>query len=144
MNNNNEEAQIQQKLDSWKAAFEAGDAERLMSFYSPEIVAFDIMPPLQFVGEDEWRNNWTGFLKQFEGNPTLETRNMTITCSAEVAFVRCLMRIKGKMNGQQMDVWTRVTNCFRKIDDNWLIVHDHVSVPVDFSADKPCLGLKPR
>jgi hypothetical protein len=31
----------------------------------------------------------------------------------------------------------------RKIDGNWLIVHDHVSVPIDRQSGKALLNLEP-
>jgi hypothetical protein len=37
----------------------------------------------------------------------------------------------------------RVTNGYRKIDGNWLIVHSHVSVPVDLATGKPDLSSTP-
>ncbi len=141
--NTTDEAQIRQQRELWKAAFEAGDVEQVMSFYAPEIVSFDLMPPLQFNGWDVYKSNWVNFLKQFDGNPTIETRDMTITCSGDVAFIRNLTRLKGTMQGQHVDMWTRETNGLRKIDGIWLVVHDHVSIPVDLSTGKPSMDLKP-
>ena len=40
--------------------------------------------------------------------------------------------------GQQSDMWLRYTGGLRKMNGNWLIVHDHVSVPVDFERGKVC------
>ncbi len=54
-----DEAQIRQQRELWKDAFEAGDVERVMSFYAPEIVAFDIMPPLQFADRNSYESNET-------------------------------------------------------------------------------------
>lgn len=105
--------------------------------------AVDIMPPLQFGDRDAYETNGVNFLKQFDGNPTLQVKNLTITCSGDVAFVRALTRMQGTMQGQPFDSWTRETNGLRKIDGTWLVVHDHVSVPVDFSTGKALLDLEP-
>jgi ketosteroid isomerase-like protein len=40
-------------------------------------------------------------------------------------------------------LWLRWTACFRKIDGNWLIVHDQVSVPVDPESGRALLNLEP-
>ena len=45
--------------------------------------------------------------------------------------------------GQPVDVTVRVTDVYRKIKGNWLIVHEHVSVPVDLNTGKPDLSSKP-
>ena len=47
------------------------------------------------------------------------------------------------MYGQEVDLWTRVTNCFRRIDGEWLMIHDHVSVPIDLATGKALLNLSP-
>jgi ketosteroid isomerase-like protein len=36
-----------------------------------------------------------------------------------------------------MDMVARVTDVYRKTDGKWLIVQEHVSVPIDFSSGKP-------
>ena len=138
-----DEAQIRQQLGNWKAAFEASDIEKMMSFYAPEIVAFDLMPPIEFVGEDAWRANWVNFFEQFDGNPILELENVEVYCSGDIAFNRGFTRLKGTMQGQPMDMWVRQTNCFHRIDGAWLIIHDHVSVPVDFSTGMALTDLTP-
>lgn len=138
-----EEAQIRQLFEDWKAAFEARDVERVMSFYAPEIVAFDIMPPMQFAGEEAWRGNWVDFLGQFEDDPTLEIEDFRIHCSGDIAFVHGFTRLQGTMGGRPLDSWTRQTNCLRRVDGAWLIVHDHVSVPVDFSTGQALMDLEP-
>lgn len=138
-----DEAQIRQQRELWKDAFEASDVERVMSFYAPEIVAFDIMPPLQFADRNSYESNWVNFLHAFDGKITLEVKNLTIACAGDVAFVCAFTRLTGTMQGQSFDSWTRETNGLRKIDGAWLVVHDHVSVPVDFSTGKALLDLKP-
>jgi len=46
-------------------------------------------------------------------------------------------------NGQPSDMWLRATSGLRKMNGKWLIVHDHVSVPIDFETGKAVLELKP-
>jgi ketosteroid isomerase-like protein len=37
----------------------------------------------------------------------------------------------------------RVTDVYKKINGNWLVIHEHVSVPVDLDTGKPDLTSKP-
>jgi SnoaL-like domain len=46
-------------------------------------------------------------------------------------------------NGNQTDAWVRWTACFRKIDGEWLIVHDHISVPLEMKSGRAFLNLEP-
>lgn len=69
---------------------------------------------------------------------------MRIISSGDVGFIHALERFTGKLkNGQPSDLWLRATSGVRKINGKWLIVHDHVSVPVDFETGKAALELKP-
>jgi ketosteroid isomerase-like protein len=62
----------------------------------------------------------------------------------DVAFAHSLNRISGTLkDGSRSDFWLRSTTCFRKIDGNWLIAHDHVSVPLDLEPGTALLNLEP-
>lgn len=143
--NTTDKVQLLQQFDAWKTAFEAEDVDWVMSFYAPgdELVAFDLMPPIQLVGEKMWRDNWVNFFNQFEGNPVLETRVLKTYGSGDIAFIYGFTRLTGSMQGQPLDMWARQTNCFRKIGDDWLIVHDHVSFPTDFATGRSLTDLQP-
>ena len=45
-----DEADIRQRINQLTEAIRAIDLERVMSFYAPDIVSFDIVPPLQHLG----------------------------------------------------------------------------------------------
>jgi uncharacterized protein len=68
---------------------------------------------------------------------------LQIKCSGEVGFVHSLIRLSGAMNGNPVNMWLRETNCLRKIDGVWLLVHDHVSVPMDFETGQALTTLQP-
>ena len=140
-----DEAQIRHQRQLWKAAFEAGDVARIMSFYAPgaETVAFDILPPLQFAGWPAYKADWGSFLELFDTGVSVETKDIAITCSGEVAFIHGLIHLTSTMGGKPFDIWMRATNGLRKIDGTWLVVHDHVSVPVDIRTGRSSMDLVP-
>jgi len=45
--------------------------------------------------------------------------------------------------GKKLDLTVRVTDVCQKIRGHWLVIHEHVSVPVDLDTDKPDLTSKP-
>ena len=57
------QAEIGRLLNSQSEAMRAKDIDRLMSHYSRDIVYFDVVPPLQFVGTSALRAR---FLQWFE------------------------------------------------------------------------------
>ena len=139
-----DEADIQQWLDRWAKAFRAHDVNAIMALYAPGVVAYDIVPPLQYVGADAYRKDYEEFFAQYEGPIDIELRDLHIIAGDGVAFATSLQRISGTLkNGQKSDVWVRVTNGFRKLNARWLATHDHVSVPVDLGSGKAVLDLKP-
>jgi ketosteroid isomerase-like protein len=46
-------------------------------------------------------------------------------------------------DGSPMEMTVRVTDVYRKMDDKWLIVQEHASVPVDLTTGKADLMSKP-
>ncbi len=138
-------AAIRAKREGWRQAFEAGDAEGIMAFYAPddEIVSYDIMPPLEYSGRADYLDSWRKFLSSFDGLASVEFRDLQIKASNDVAFVHCFTRLSGTMNGQPADMWLRETNGLRKLDGEWLLVHDHVSVPMDFESGRALIDLNP-
>jgi len=45
--------------------------------------------------------------------------------------------------GKKLDLTVRVTRVYKKTRGQWLIIHEHVSVPVDLDTGKPDLASKP-
>jgi len=142
----NNEAAIRELYDRWASAFRARDIDGIMSVYTPgdAVVAYDIVPPLQYVGKEAYRKDYEVFLAQYDGPIDIEYRDLRIVASGNVAFLHALERISGTMkNGQKSDIWVRATSGLRKIKGKWLIVHDHISVPFDLNTGKAVLDLKP-
>ena len=143
-NKKNDEAEIKGVLEGGVEAVRARDIDGVMSIYAPELVAFDIVPPLRYVGADAYRKPWEEVFSSFQGPIGYEIHDLSITVGDDVAFTHSLNRISGTMNtGHKTDLWVRCTACLRKINGKWLIVHTQVSVPVDLEQGKAVLSLKP-
>ena len=142
----NDEAQIRLLLDDWAKAFHNRDINAIMAMYKPgpELVAYDIVPPLQYVGYAAYKKDYETFLSQYRGPISVEIRDMHVVTSDTVAYAFGLERLSGTlMNGQKSDMWLRFTSGFRKINGRWFDIHDHVSVPADLDSGKAMLSLTP-
>ena len=84
------EAEIRQWLDRWAKAFRAHDVNAIMALYAPGVVAYDIVPPLQYVGADAFRIDNAEFLAQYEGPIDIELRDVHISAGDSVAFATSL------------------------------------------------------
>jgi ketosteroid isomerase-like protein len=141
---NNEEAAITRVIDGGVEAFRARDIDGMMSMYAPELVSFDLVPPLRYVGAGEYRKRWEETFSSFQGPIGYEMHDLSITVGDDVAFTHSLNRLSATLTtGQQTDLWLRSTVCWRSINGQWLIVHTHVSVPVDVEHGQALLDLSP-
>lgn len=139
-----DEAKIRQQVDKIVEGIRGKDLKALEQVYAADVVSFDIEPPLQHVGIAEKLKNWTNVFTLFR-EASYEVRDLTLTVGADVAYGHCFGRISGTLGDgtATSGMWVRVTYCFRKIDDDWLIAHDQVSVPIDMPSGKGVADLAP-
>jgi ketosteroid isomerase-like protein len=73
-----------------------------------------------------------------------EVRDLHVTVDGDVGFCSFLYHVSGTLiTGDEVDMWVRATLGCRRIEETWLIVHDHESVPFDPSTGKALIGLTP-
>jgi len=143
-NRTKNEAAVRELIDGFVKAIRAKDVNGVMSFFAPDVVSFDLGPPLQHGGGETFRKRWQELFEAYENAIDYDVRELSITAGDDVAFSHSLNRISGTMkNGQKSDRWLRWTACYRKTDGKWLIVHEQVSVPVDLVNGKAMTDLKP-
>jgi len=54
----NDEAEIKRVIEGGVEAIRARDIDGVMSIYAQEVVSFDIVPPLRYLGADAFRKRW--------------------------------------------------------------------------------------
>lgn len=144
--NASEAAKIRALEARFAAAFNAKNLDAIMKVYVPgkSLFVFDVVPPRQYVGAAAYRKDWEDFLAIFKGPLKFEISGLAITAGRTVAFGHSIQRVTGTdTKGKPIDLTVRVTDGYRKIGGRWLIAHEHVSVPVDLTTDKPDLMSKP-
>jgi ketosteroid isomerase-like protein len=143
-NQANSETEIHQWMDDFQRAFQAKDTKAIMALYTPDVLAYDIIPPLQYVGSDAYAKDWDTYFAGYQGPLTLEYRDCHITTEGNLAIVTCLEHTTGTLtNGQPSATWLRVTSGLRRVNGHWLDFHDHVSVPVDGTTGQARFDLAP-
>ncbi|MEV5750861.1 nuclear transport factor 2 family protein [Actinoallomurus sp. NPDC052308] len=139
-----DEAKIKQHVEKIIEGIRAKDLEGLERLYSTDVVSFDIDPPLQHVGVAAKLKNWANVFTFFQ-EVNYEVRDLAVTAGEDVAFGHGFGRLSGTLkNGTATGgMWVRATFCFRKIDGDWSIVHDQISVPFDIASGKGVADLEP-
>lgn len=126
--------EVYQTLESFAEAIREGDIKHIMSFYSDDIIAYDMMPPLEFAGIDKYQKSWQEFFINYFKFPVhFDYEKQKFSIDGNVAFTHALVHMSGEpQNGEKkVDMWMRNTTCLKKIGDKWLITHEHNSLPLD-------------
>lgn len=141
-----DEAKIETLESSFVAAFNAKDVDAIMKCYVPDasLVVFDVVPPRQYLGADAYRKDWQDFFALFKGPVKFRITDLHVEAAGTLGYSHSIQYVSGTdMKGQPIELVVRVTDGYRKVDGNWLIAHEHVSVPVDVTTGKPDLMSKP-
>lgn len=138
------EALIRQRVEELARAVRARDIDAVMSLYSPDIVSFDLTPPLRYGGAEPKRRAWQDVFAAYAGPISYDVRDLKVTTDGDLAFVYSLNHVSGTLaSGHKSDLWVRWTACFRRVAGAWLVMHDHVSVPADLEHGQAVLNLTP-
>jgi ketosteroid isomerase-like protein len=140
-----DELAIRALEDRFAAAFNAGDIDAMMKNYVPgkSLVVFDLVPPRQHLGANEYRKAWEGFFTHFKGRPKIAINDLDISVDGNIGFSHSIQHVTGTdVQDHPVDRTVRVSDGYRKIDGQWLIAMEHISVPVDIKTGKPDFSSK--
>lgn len=143
-------AEIRAVIETRAEAIRNKDLSRALAVYTPDVVNFDLPPPLRFVGAAAldpkglggWFDTWAGPIG-------LDLRDFQVVVEGDIAFAHGLVRIHGKRTGGEStgkatDVWVRQTLGFRRVAGAWKIAHEHTSVPFYMDGSfRAAVDLKP-
>jgi ketosteroid isomerase-like protein len=142
----NDKADVKASVQHLVAAVNAKDLNGIMAYYSPDesLFVFDALPPRQYVGAAAYRKNWEGFLAAYPGALHAEVTDWKTEAEGSLAYGHGIFRTTGPdKDGTPLDLTLRVTDVYRKVNGKWLVVHEHVSWPVDLTTGKADLMSKP-
>ena len=138
-------AAIRECVNRFVAAIRSKDIDAVMSTFAADVISYDLGPPLQHGGGEVFEEHWQALFSAYEGAIDYEIRDLQVAVSNDLAFIHSLNKTSGLLkSGKRSERWLRWTACFRKRDDKWRVVHEHVSVPVDLKSGKALVDLKPE
>jgi ketosteroid isomerase-like protein len=125
-----DEAAIRELIESWAKAVRTKKINGILANHSPEILMFDVPPPIQSKGIEAYKKTWDLFFSWSHNPVVFDISEMNITAGNDVAFVTALMRCAGtEANGETIELEFRLTIGLRKIGGQWIIMHEHHSIP---------------
>jgi uncharacterized protein (TIGR02246 family) len=132
-------------LETWSNAIRQRDIEKLMQVYSPDIVYFDVVPPLRLTGADAVRRNFVRWFDMWVTPIDVEIRDRAIFENGAIAASHMLWRTSGtQKTGRKVDYWIRASVSLQRSDRGWQITHEHVSLPVELPSAKAAMELTPE
>ena len=140
-----DQAKIQALETRFVAAFNVKDVNAIMALYTPgaTLIVFDASPPRQYTGWTAYKKDWDDMFVANPGPVDFKLTDLEITVGGGVAYSHSIQHaILTDKDGKKVEFTVRVTVGYKKVNGQWLISHEHVSVPVDFDTMKPILDSK--
>jgi uncharacterized protein (TIGR02246 family) len=125
-----DETEIRELIENWARAVRKKDLDGILKHHSPDILMFDVPPPIQSKGIEAYKKTWDLFFPWAKDSGVFDIVELTITAGEDVAFAAALMRCAGtEANGDKTELDFRLTVGLRKIGGGWIVTHEHHSLP---------------
>jgi uncharacterized protein (TIGR02246 family) len=124
------ETTIRDVVENWARAVRTKNLDGILANHSPDILMFDVPPPVQSKGIEAYKKTWDLFFSWSRDFGVFDISEMNITAGNDVAFVTALMRCAGaEANEDKIELEFRLTIGLRKIGGQWIVMHEHHSIP---------------
>lgn len=136
---NNESAKDILFLTSkWDQSVEGCDSSSLAKDYIEDVEVFDVGS--QIVGSEDYKNLWKSCFPYFGESPKVSRRKIKLYAGDDLAFMHFYSKVSGSnITNPDEQPWCRTTVCFQKLKAGWHVVHEHISMPIDFEKGRPAL-----
>jgi ketosteroid isomerase-like protein len=131
-------------VDERVAAVTAKDPKPLAARQHPDIITFNVLPPLHARGSAADEEATRAWFDSYASDIGYEVHELHVTVDGDVGFCSFLYHVTGTLTtGDEVDMWVRATLGCQRINGRWLIVHDHESVPFDAATGQALISLTP-
>jgi ketosteroid isomerase-like protein len=128
-NTNNNEILIRELVENWAKGVRNKDTDTILAYHADDIIMFDVPQPFQSVGIDAYRKTWDLFFKYTEPG-VFDIQQLKIVADENVAFCIATMKCSDKSSSTDFETLDfRLTIGLKKINGQWIIVHEHHSIP---------------
>jgi len=130
LNQGEDEAAVRGVIEAWADAVRRRDIAGILQNHAPDIVMFDVPPPLRSDGIEAYRKTWDTFFGWSNNPIPFDFASMDVVAGREVAFCFATLHCAEPGEaGEHIPLDFRLTIGLRKIDGRWTIMHEHHSVP---------------
>ncbi|WP_394171907.1 YybH family protein [Guptibacillus hwajinpoensis] len=139
---------VQDVLENYKSAVYEQDAEKFLSTYAADVHIYDCWGKWECRGIWSWRQNvieWFNGLSEERDVLKVDFDDLTIEENTNVAFAHCAVTFvayREQPEEKLREMTNRFTLGLRKVNESWLITHEHSSLPIDMKTGKGMFNLK--
>jgi|SRR3984957_15419980 uncharacterized protein (TIGR02246 family) len=125
-----DEAEIHALIERWARAVREEDRPTIRGDHDPDMLMFDVPPPLVSRGLDAYMVTWDLFFSCAERPVAFDFHDVKVTCGADVAFATALGKCTSvDPDGKREPLEFRLTMGLKKIGGRWRVMHEHHSLP---------------
>ncbi len=126
---NENETKIRQLVENWARAVRNRDLQNIFAYHSHDIVMYDVPKPFQSIGIDAYSKTWDTFFAYTKPG-VFDIQELTIFADNSIGFCFAAMKCADKSDSADyIELDFRLTIGLKKIKDQWIIVHEHHSIP---------------
>lgn len=124
--------EVMDQIALWDQAIIQQQIDHITQFFSDQVSLFDVGS--QIVGLRDYRREWEKFSPYFSTHIDIVRGNIKIHVATDLAVMHCLTKVIDTTTKTTLVPWCRTTLCLQKTAERWLLVHQHISVPVNMQT----------
>lgn len=139
---------VQDVLEIYKGAVYELDTKKFLSIYDEDVQIYDCWGNWECKGISLWKESVTEWFNGLNEDGYLlkvDFNDLTIEENTNIAFVHCAVTFAAFRENTE-DKLRQMTNRFtfglKKVNESWLITHEHSSLPIDMQTGKGIFNLK--
>jgi ketosteroid isomerase-like protein len=139
---------VQDVLENYTSAVFEKDVEGFLSMYDPEIHIYDCWENWESKGISPWKQNveeWFNGLREEGVLLKVEFNDLVVEVNQNLALIHCAVAFAAHQeeSGEKLRQMTnRFTFGLKKVNDSWLITHEHSSLPIGMETGKGLFNLR--
>jgi ketosteroid isomerase-like protein len=123
-----DETQIRDLIKNWERSVNAKDINGVLAGHSNDILLFDVVEPIQSKGIDAYKVSWEQqFFPWYGDDGAFKIDELKVFAGNDIAFCHGFIYCSGTEKGQKVSLKIRLTVGLKKINGEWVVVHEHHS-----------------
>lgn len=123
------------QVQKWDDALKNNDIAQMTEHYADDISLFDVSSQLN--GLEQYKTELEKVSSYFTANLDIRRRDIKIHVSGDLAFLYCYTKIDNPQLGAMLQMpWCRTTLCLQQQNQQWVLLHQHISMPVNILTKK--------